>query len=216
MGCDAMNLSILLLALSLSIDALGMGMAYGMRGISLHAPAKLIISIQSALITGAALFMGSAISGILPAALAEKAGIIILIAMGVIILAQGAFKAAPLKSSKKNETVASFIIKSLGITIQIIRTPHLCDFDNSKKIDSREALYLGLALSLDSLGAGLGGGAAGLFVPALPFLAALCQIFFLTLGAYCGKKLASVSRINSNVWTMLSGFMLIALGILRL
>ena len=44
----------------------------------------------------------------------------------------------------------------LRITIKIIKNPISSDLDKSNTIDSKEALFLGLALSLDSYCIGIG------------------------------------------------------------
>ena len=51
---------------------------------------------------------------------------------------------------KNNEKIYSFFIELLGITIKIIKNPTSSDLDSSHSIDSKEALFLGFALSLDS------------------------------------------------------------------
>ena len=211
-----MIISVILLSISLSIDSLGIGTTYGLRGITLSNKAKIIISVQSILITGLALLIGRTTANIFPT-ISKNIGIFMLIFMGVLIIYQGLnSNTKKTEIPKKNNTIFSLIIKSLGITIQIIRTPRYCDMDNSKQIDIKEGLYLGLALSIDSIGAGFGSGASGIFMPILPFLTALCQIIFLSSGILLGKKLKCAKKIKENIWTMVSGILLIIIGFLRL
>ncbi len=212
-----MIISVILLSISLSIDSLGIGTSYGLRDITLSKTAKIIISIQSILITGFALLAGRAAANIFPESIAKNIGIIMLIFMGILIIYQGLKPNSPKKEMpKKNYTIFSFIIKSLGVTKQIIRTTRYCDMDNSNQIDIREGIYLGLALSIDSIGAGFGSGASGIFMPILPFLTALCQIIFLSSGILIGKKLKYARQIKENICTIVSGILLITIAVLRL
>ena len=47
-------------------------------------------------------------------------------------------------------------IRSLGVVIHILKKPTRADFDRSGIITGLEALFLGVALSLDAFGAGIG------------------------------------------------------------
>lgn len=110
----------------------------------------------------------------------------------------------------------NFIIKSLGITIKIIRDPISSDLDGSKRIDWKEALYLGFALSLDSIGVGIGGSIVGINSIMYPILVAGFQLIFLSLGNFIGKKLISSISLPKNIWSVISGILLIIIGIYKL
>ncbi|MCL2620803.1 MAG: hypothetical protein FWD97_07730 [Defluviitaleaceae bacterium] len=74
---------------------------------------------------------------------------------------------------------------------------------------------LALMLSLDSLGVGLATASLGFDVFLLPLLAAGFQVFFLMAGYYLSgifKKLGHRQRM----WTVLSGLILIAMGLSRI
>lgn len=211
-----MLISIILLSISLSIDAFGIGASYGLRNISIPPVTKIIISIQSILLTGFSLMCGKWLNNIFPEYISKNLGVVILIFMGTWILWQGINEDKKSAIKKSDGTILSLIIKSMGITIQIVRNPQYCDMNKSMIIEPMEALYLGFALSIDSLGAGLGSGAAGISSPVIPFLVALCQILFLTSGHQLGKKLKLLSNIKENVWVILSGVLLIIIGVLRM
>lgn len=211
-----MFFSILLLSVSLSIDALGIGATYGLRGIKIPLLAKIIVSIQSILITSLSLFCGKWLAQIFSPNTANNIGICILIYMGIWIIWQGLHDEKDKETIQKNDTILNLIVKSLGITIQIIRTPQTCDLDNSSSIDPMEALYLGIALSFDSFGAVMGSGASGLSSPFIPFVIAFCQFVFLSCGTVLGTKMKLFSNIKNSVWVILSGILLIIIGILRM
>ena len=52
-------------------------------------------------------------------------------------------------------------LRKLGVVIQILRSPSKADMDNSGSISTQEAMWLGIALSLDAFGAGLGAALLG-------------------------------------------------------
>ena len=114
------------------------------------------------------------------------------------------------------EKIYSFFIKCLGITIKIIKNPSSSDLDKSNIIDSKEALFLGLALSLDSFCIGIGFSMLNTFSIIFPLLTSCSQLFFLSLGNYCGKKLYSFSKLPDNIWSTISGILLIMIGFCKI
>jgi len=116
---------------------------------------------------------------------------------------------------KKDDKIFNLMIKSLGITIQIIRNPLSCDFDKSKRIDPLEAIYMGLALSVDSIGVGIGIATVGAGTYLIPIATGLFQFIFLCLGGFLGTKFLMFKNINSKIWLIISGLILILLAILR-
>lgn len=104
----------------------------------------------------------------------------------------------------------------MGITIKIIRDPISSDLDKSKKIDLKEAIYLGIALSLDSIGIGIGGSIVGLNSIMFPIFVASFQLIFLSFGIFIGKKIVSSIHLPKNIWSVISGFLLILIGIYKL
>ena len=110
----------------------------------------------------------------------------------------------------------SFFIKCLGITIKIIKNPNSSDLDKSNVIDSKEALFLGLALSLDSFCIGIGFSMLNTFSIIFPLLTSCFQLFFLSLGNYFGKKLYSLNKLPDNIWSTISGILLIIIGFCKM
>lgn len=208
---------ILMFATSLSMDALGIGLSYGVRKIKIPVLAKCIISLLSAAFMGAFLFVGTKMAEYLPEGASTAMGIGILIFMGVWIIIQGMRqdkeKIKPVQQEEK--TILNILIKSLGISIRIMREPELGDMNQSNIIEPSEAFYIGIALSADSVGAGIAGAALGLNHLTLVLAVACGQFLFLSLGSVAGGKLSNYST-NSKVWVFLSGGLLIVLGIIRM
>lgn len=206
-----MILTCMLLALSTSIDSIGIGLTYGIRDITISRQAKIILFIISLIISSISILIGNTLNNILSKEITNIIGSLILFFIGIIILVQ------TLKREKRQEKkVYKLFIKFLGITIQIIKDPISSDFDNSKKIDSKEAIYLGTALSLDSFSVGIGAGMLGSISIIFPLIVSLFQIIFLSLGRNIGEKLNKKIHIPSKIWSILSAVLLILIGIVRL
>ncbi len=216
-------IGITLLAVSLSIDALGTGLSYGVRKISLPIFAKLIICTLAYTFTALSLFLGTKLTMFLSPTIAEAIGIVVLFCMGAFVIFQGTRQKKPAEkiyNEQNNEQnsepkkIFSFIIKSFGITIQIIRNPKFGDMDNSLSIEPIEALYIGIALSIDSLGAGIAASTLSLNNAIIPLCVALTQFVFLTIGTSAGKKISTYNS-DSKVWVLVSGGLLLALAMFR-
>lgn len=206
-----MILTCMLLALSTSIDSIGIGLTYGIRDITISRQAKIILFIISLIISSISILIGNTLNNILSEEITNIIGSLILFFIGLIILVQ------TLKREKRQEKkVYKLFIKFLGITIQIIKDPISSDIDNSKKIDSKEAIYLGTALSLDSFSVGIGAGMLGSISIIFPLIVSLFQIVFLSLGRNIGEKLNKKIHIPSKIWSILSAVLLILIGIVRL
>jgi putative sporulation protein YtaF len=220
-----MIFSVLLLALSLSLDALGVGLVYGLRKIKIPFPAKLMICLFSILYSGFALTVGSSLARVIDPFYAKLIGTLILILMGAWIIIQnlmGKKKEAPSEDESLpvtrpvNQTLIKIAIKSLGITIHVIRNPIEIDINHSGVIDFGESLLLGFALSVDAIGAGIGSGLAGFSPFWLPLVIGLFQMGFLFTGGYLGKKCAPVLDFNSKFLSFLPGVILIIVALIRI
>ena len=90
------------------------------------------------------------------------------------------------------------------------------DFNNSNLIDPKEAVALGLALSLDSFGIGVSYSLTTSNCFIFPFLIGIFQIIFLSLGSFLGKKINNISNLPDFICSIVSGILLILFGIFRL
>jgi len=214
--------SITLLAISLSLDALGVGLVYGLRRISIPLSSKLLICLFSIIYSGLALLVGKSLSSVLPTYISQLLGVIILSAMGVWIIIQALLrKSDDLQFDADNanridKTIFKLVIKSLGITVQIIKNPIRGDIDKSGVIDKSESLLLGFALSLDAIGVGIGSGLAGFHSMLIPMIVGLFQLVFLYTGLYLGMRFSMFERINKRLLAFLPGILLILLAFIRI
>lgn len=208
-----------LLAFSASIDSLGMGISYGLRKTKISSCSILILLCISFFITLFSLLLGNSFSLLLSPFFTKIIGCFLLVGIGSFIIWQTAFqkrKTSSLNSPPLFPKTYQFFIRSLGITIQIIRNPISSDLDSSHSIDAKEAIYLGFALSIDSACIGIGCSLLGFTTIMFPVLTAIFQLCFLSFGQYLGNRIISFSRFPENFWSLVSGSLLIMMGILRL
>lgn len=174
-----------LLALSLSLDALGAGMACGLRRISLPIFSRVVLGLETAALLFLFLKAGTFLAACLPPHWAERGAALFLVGFGLFLLFQGCRKQTDSPSPLK-----------------FLRSPSQCDTDGSAVLEAGEALLLGLVLSADACGVGLSAAAAGFSVYWLPFFAALLQTFFLSVGAGAGKRLMEAAPMAENRYTL--------------
>lgn len=211
-----MLISSILLAISSSIDSLGIGITYGIKNTKISYLGKVILFAISFGITILSLWFGDIIKNLFSEWLTKLLGSFILVCMGIFICFQAVKKEKKQKEIiPKQQKIYSFFIKFLGITIKIIKDPNSSDFDHSNMIDPKEALFLGFALSLDSFCIGIGGSIIGVSSMFFPFLIGTFQLVFLSMGNYLGRKLHKLSHLPDNIWSILSGILLIAIGFFK-
>nr|MDA8228525.1 sporulation membrane protein YtaF [Desulfitobacterium hafniense] len=105
-------------------------------------------------------------------------------------------------------SVIKIQLPSLGLVIQVLRSPDLADIDKSGCINLTESLLLGCALALDALAGGLGAGLSGMPLWVILIVAAT-QLFMISLG----QTLTNIIKEGSLTKTkFLPGALLIILG----
>lgn len=149
----------------------------------------------------------------------------------IVSFSQGWYLSGCLSASPLGRTGAALFLVGFGLfllfqgcrkqtdspsPLKFLRSPSQCDTDGSAVLEAGEALLLGLVLSADACGVGLSAAAAGFSVYWLPFFAALLQTFFLSVGVESGKRLTETMPMAENRYTLLSGGIFLAMGLLRL
>ena len=209
-------LNIILLAVSLSIDAFGIGISYSIRKVAIPFTSKIIISVISIIMTGISFIIGSTILLFVNENIAKFIGCLMLIILGIWTIIQGLKgKDEQKKETQKNKTL-SFFIKPLRLTIQVIKGPTAFDMDDSKHIDIFESVYLGVSLSIDSLVVGISYAVVGGSSYLIPFYVGIAQFIFLSFGEFLGWKISSIKNVDSKIFVVISGLILIVLSIVRM
>lgn len=207
-------LSLFLLAFAVSLDSFGVGLTYGLRKMVLPFKSLLFIAFFSATSILLAMIIGNWIQDFLSARIAKTIGGIILVLIGSWALFQTYRPAKRDEKTKEDHVILNFEIKMFGIVIKILRKPMVADFDNSGTITGREAIFLGIALSLDAFGAGIGAALIGFSPILMAVSVALMSAVCVTLGMKSGYFFSDSKFINK--FSFMPGLLLILIGLWRL
>ncbi|ABO50125.1 protein of unknown function DUF204 [Desulforamulus reducens MI-1] len=210
-------LTLVVFALALNMDALGTGVAYGIRKIRIPFLSLLIISGMSVLTIIFSMTAGQMVSKLISPAFAHRLGGILLLLVGIWILIQS------IKDAKQDNledlaeferTVMQIRIKSLGLVIHILREPSKADLDKSGVISAREALLLGIALSMDAFGAGFAVSMFGFSTALTAVVVGIGHILMTYAGLVLGKYFA-YSSLGRQL-ALVPGCILILLGLFKI
>ena len=186
-----MLLNSLFLALSSSIDSLGIGITYGIKNMKISFLSKLILFIISIIISYFSIFIGSWLNDFFSLSFSSFLGACFLIIIGFGVIIKTIFE----NTNSKN---------------------NYYDFDYSNFIDTKEAIFLGLALSLDSFGIGISFSLGAYNCFFFPIFISCFQFLFLSFGTFLGKKINNISKIPDFLSGILSGFLIILIGLYKM
>ena len=188
-----------LLAFALSIDALGIGITYGVQKISIPLSSRLLLAVETYFMMCFFLFIGGKMIAFFPPFLAQLLSTGFLFFFGLWLCYQG--------FCKKKESTSP---------LSAVQQPSVCNKDNSSALEPKEAIFLGFILSLDSFGIGVSVALSGSSYGLLPLFSAFFQITFLCIGAFLGGKIALYTNIEESLWTRISGGILIFIALLKI
>ncbi|MDO4300009.1 MAG: manganese efflux pump [Clostridia bacterium] len=177
-------LKILSLSIILSIDALSFGFSFGLNKIRLPLKSAAVITLTGLIIILGSIYMGDIMYALLPQA--KIIGGLILIGMGIFLAAD----------CKNKNTIKS-----------MLNEPKTTDINCNGKIETGEAMAIGIALSIDSSAVVIGTAYLGLMLPAAIML---MQLLFMIIGLNLGKKIKP--DINSRYIAVISGIIIIVMG----
>lgn len=176
----------ILLALSASIDALSLGITYGIKKTKMSRIGNIIIFATLLILTGFSVILGHYISILFSQTFSVLLGSSLLILLGLYNI------------YKANNVSTNF------------------DTDNSNYIDEKEAFMLGLAVAVDASCVSLSSGMIGLGSFILPILMAIFHTFFVNCGNVVATTIVKILRISNKFLSILAGIILIFIGILRI
>lgn len=225
-------ISLLILAFAVSLDGFGVGAMYGLRKIRIPLLSIGIISLWSGIIIFSSMQIGVLLSSFLSPEAAKRIGAAILIGIGIWAFAQvlqnksqeaqePEISLEPLPAEPqggdtllKTKEILNLELKRFGLVIQILRTPSIADVDKSGNISASEATLLGLALSLDAFGAGIGAALIG-FAPLLTAaVIALASGIFIATGLRIGFRYAEINWMRK--LSILPACVLVLMGIMKM
>ncbi|WP_460280492.1 sporulation membrane protein YtaF [Clostridium sp. CTA-5] len=201
----------ILLVSSLCIDSFVASIAYGTSKIKIPPVSALIINLVSTCTLGISLFIGSIVKKFLPGNLPMIIGFILLMCLGIYRLFECIFKSYISKRSKI-DTPLTFKLFDFKFVLDVYADETKADFDNSKILNPKEAFYLALALSLDSLAVGFGSSLTSINYLQVIILCFIIGFLAVSIGVFVGKKVADNINIELS-W--LSGVLLIILAIIK-
>lgn len=209
-----MLISSLLFGISASLDALLVGISYGVRQVHIRFWQNLIISLVTLLGTCLSVGLGHKLIPLLPKAFQGCAGSVILILLGLYYIAKWVFTSirncrpkAPPETAKTPE-IASACVNDAVFTGDI--SPAITP---SSQLKLMEVFTLSLTLSLNNLSAGLSASLAGLTLIPTAVSTLACSILFLFSGNRLGRS--PVLQMAGRAADPLSGILLIGLGLVQ-
>ncbi len=203
-----------LFALAVSADGFVVGVAYGVRQIKIPIISLLVVSLASALAVSFSMFCGKGLALFLSQDAAALIGSALIIIIGLYFMLQAGKERIGSIDCSEDVPLLTLEIKTLGIIIHILKEPSSADFDASGEISLKEAFFLGIALAMDALGAGLGMAMAGCKI----FFTALCvgvlKFILVNSGILLGRVLKSETLKNYS--SLAAGLILIIIGVCEL
>ena len=190
----------ILMAVALSLDGFGVGLAYGLRRICIPVGSLIVIALCTVFAMGISMLFGSWVTLWLRFIPARLVGAAILFTLGVFQLARAIWNRkreifppavpaiAVVVQEPVLEPVFRFQLSFLGLVIQVLKTPEIADVDGSGGIDLRESFLLGIALAMDAFACGIGAAMAGMTLSVIAIVA-LTQIIILCLGQQLAGKI---------------------------
>lgn len=190
-------MNFIMLAISVSIDALGIGLSYGMR----KSKISLILNVLIGFIVFIMCLIGFSIGNLLSMFFSD-----------FILVLIGSFLLLILGSQ--------IIIKEIIKIKEIKRRRNMNMSENElcyiEEITIKDAILLAMTISIDAMAAGIGASLIGIKTIFFPVLVMVAHILFLNLGMYLGKNVKNISNIPQNLWSIISGVLLIVIAIMKL
>ena len=196
-------ISSLLFAISAHIDSFIVGMSYGIKKSNIDLLKSTVISLVTLTGTVIAILMGTQISQFLPASSTQAIGCALLIGLGLYYIIKSFFsyirekiKKAEVKSNECGSGTQNNVPAKASL------------------LTMKEGLFLGLALSINNFGMGIGASITGLKLLPTAVMSLVVSVIFLYAGNLIGKT--KVPHISDQSADFISGLILAALGIYEL
>lgn len=173
---------LIILAISVSLDTLGIAMAYRMAGIIIPCRTRLLIAGMNAVVTSLSVVFGNILEQYLPTFMFHLMGAVILLVLG---------------------------IKTFWNALGENKTADY-DKDHSRIIDLREGCLIGIVFSLDSFSAGLGIATQGFASGFFPLGTALLCYIFMVIGNWCFYDLRRFNGASGILLVLLALFRIVS------
>lgn len=193
----------LLFSVAISFDSLVAFFGYGIENIKVKFSRILLIICLNTVLLACGLLFGYYLSFLISSEIIKYLSFSILILVGITKLIGDLIKIVLSKRKKlKDKTFLNVCIDPLN-----------ADLNKDKFLSIKESIFIGCALSIDSLGVGLGLGINNSFEYLILIFSFFIGLIFSCFGNFLGKKIASKIKLNLS-W--ISGLLLILLAIFKI
>ena len=209
-----MLLSSLLFGVSASLDALLVGISYGIRQIRIRFWQNLVISLITLLGTCLSVGLGHQLIPFLPTAIQGCAGSLILILLGLYYIAKWAISFIQThKITNSREITSTSVPEDPTEAATAYGRESASASADLPQLKLAEVFTLSLTLSLNNLSAGLSASLAGLTLLPAAISTLACSILFLFFGNRLGQS--PILQLAGKAADPLSGILLIGLGVIQ-
>ncbi len=191
----------LLFGISASLDALLVGIGYGIRGTRIKLWQNLVISLITLLGTCLSVGLGHRLVRLLPGVIGDYAGSLILILLGLYYIVKWPISFLRCDSGETASENPGHEMVSASVSIAF------------PCLKLTEVLILSLTLSLNNLSAGLSASLAGLTLLPAAVSTLACSVLFLFAGNRLGRN--PVLQLAGKGAEPISGGLLIGLGVMQ-
>ncbi len=191
----------LLFGISASLDALLVGIGYGIRGTRIKLWQNLVISLITLLGTCLSVGLGHRLVRLLPGVIGDYAGSLILILLGLYYIVKWTISFLRCDSGETASENPGHEMVSASVSIAF------------PCLKLTEVLILSLTLSLNNLRAGLSASLAGLTLLPAAVSTLACSVLFLFAGNRLGRN--PVLQLAGKGAEPISGGLLIGLGVMQ-
>ena len=202
----------LVLVCSLCIDSFVASVAYGTSKIHIPKLSTIIINLVCTGTLAFSLFLGSIVKNFLPDKIPSLLGFTLLIILGFYRIFEYVFKSYISKNLLLDQPL-KFKLFDFNFVLKVYTDEVKADFDKSKSLSPKEAFYLALALSLDSIAVGFSSSSCNINYIEVLILCIVIGFLAISAGVFIGKKFADKVHFELS-W--LSGVLLIILAFLRI
>ena len=206
-----MLISSLLFGISASLDALLVGISYGIRHVRVRFWQNLVISLITLLGTCLSVSLGHRLIPFLPKAIRGSAGSLILILLGLYYIIK--WLIAFLHEHRLNASPKTDLPHEITTASAKEIFPANSSNTAASQLKLTEVFVLSLTLSLNNLSAGLSASLAGLTLLPTAVSTMVCSVLFLFSGNRLGQN--PVLRFAGRAADPISGALLIGLGIVQ-
>lgn len=202
----------ILLVTALSIDAFVASVAYGANKIKIPFSSAVMINLVCTFLLGISLYFGSIVREVIPGNFVGLVGVFILLGLGIYQLFEGVAKNLIEKYLVEKQKI-KFKLFDLRFALEVYVDKTKADFDQSRRLNAKEAFALGIALSLDGLAAGFGSALGDINYIQILLFSLVFHMAALWVGVWVGGKFAQKIKLDMS-WV--SGLILMSLALVRL